>query len=82
LCAVAIAKLLNPENLFDVVVLAYRYSCEELKESVMHFLSANPNKGYFSNLTTKSEWFNFAAENDVLANEMLVDVYSRLDIKF
>jgi hypothetical protein len=56
------------ENLFEVVVLLYMYSCDHLKQSVL----ANRGKNYFIKLIASKEWLKFAVENYELLRMCLV----------
>jgi hypothetical protein len=72
----------NSENLFEVLVLAYEYDCEHLKQAVSGFLLDNLGKGYLINLMTTTKWLNFMNENYELANEIMTDVYDMMGAKF
>jgi hypothetical protein len=74
LCAEAIGKTLNQENLFELIILAYKYNCDKLKKSVSDFLLANSTKGYFKQLIATQEWKEFAVEHSELAKEILAGV--------
>lgn len=78
LCAQAIGKSLSADSLFEVVVLAYRYSCDYLKQNILDFLSANREKGYFTKLTASNEWFDFTVKNRELAHEIMTDVNRKM----
>jgi hypothetical protein len=56
---VLILFYLSAENLFEIVVLAYKYGCEQLKNIVRSFLSTNSDNGYFTNLIKRNQWVNF-----------------------
>jgi hypothetical protein len=82
LCAEAIGKFLSEEKLFEIVVMAYEYNSEKLKNAVSSFLLANREKGYFINLTTSKKWLDFMVENQKLANDILIGVYGKMGAKF
>jgi hypothetical protein len=82
LCAKAIGKSISAENLFEIIVIAYEYSCEHLKKTVFGFLSANNQKRYFAELTMSKKWEEFALENEELANEIVSGIYSKMGIEF
>jgi hypothetical protein len=81
LCIESISKSISAENLFEIIVLAYEYDCEHLKNAVSAFLSANSEKGYFIKLNMSKEWNEFALENHELASEILSGIYSRANFK-
>jgi hypothetical protein len=82
LCAEAIGKSLSEEKLFEIVVMAYEYNLEKLKDAVSSFLLANCEKGYFINLIISKKWKEFAIENDELTNNILIGVYGKMGVKF
>jgi hypothetical protein len=77
-----IGKFINAKNFFEIVVIAYEYNLEKLKNAVSAFLLANREKSYFINLTTSKKWKEFAIENDELANNILIGVYGKMGVKF
>jgi hypothetical protein len=78
---VAIGKSINAENLFEKVVLAYKYDCEHLKDEISTFLLANSEERYFTNLTMSNEWIDLKEKDSELANQIESDVKSKMGIK-
>jgi hypothetical protein len=81
LCTDAIGKSVSSEKLFEILILAYEYDCEQLKNAVSFFLLANREQGYFTSLTKTREWQDFAVENRQLANDILTGIYDQMGIK-
>jgi hypothetical protein len=82
LCAQDIAKTLSAKTLFDIVILAYMYNCEFLKNVVAKFLLANLKAGHFTDLISSDNWIDFASENKELAREIIKDVSGRVKISY
>jgi hypothetical protein len=81
LCAEAIRKSFDFKNLFEVLVLAYEYDSEHLKETIRSFLLDNREQGCFTSLTMTTKWINFVGKNQQLANEILAGVYGTMGNK-
>jgi hypothetical protein len=79
LCAEIIAKNLNGETFFEVLVLSYMYNSDTLKNAVGDFLMANPKDGHFANLISSGQWIDFASENKDLAIEITADILKKMN---
>jgi hypothetical protein len=73
---------LGSEHFFDVIVLAYEYKCEQLKQSISNFLASNPTKGYFTKLLMTQEWQDFAVNKRELANEIMDGIFGAMGTKY
>jgi hypothetical protein len=80
LCAESIAKSLNENTLFDIVVLGYMYKCDTLKTSVFDLFVENPKDGHFAKLILSNQWINFSGEHKELAAEIINDVIGKIKI--
>jgi hypothetical protein len=82
LCAEIIAKNLNGESFFEVLVIAYMYNCNALKNAIGDFLMANPNDGHFAKLISSEQWIDFASENKKLAIEITADILKKMNTTY
>jgi hypothetical protein len=69
---------LSGETLFDVIVLAYLYKCEDLKISIFEFLVEAPKAGHFTKMISGGKLMDFLSENKELAGKIITDIFSRV----
>jgi ribose 5-phosphate isomerase RpiB len=72
---------LNKENFFDRLVFAFEYNNDELKERILDFLSKNKD-GIFMSMLASGEWFDFSADNQELAKEIVETIAEQLGILY
>jgi hypothetical protein len=82
LCVEHIVKNLSEETLFDVVVLAYIYKFDSLKNSISEFLAAVPNSKHFIKLMSNRRWIEFAHDNEGLVADIIRDILGNILIKY